>query len=104
MDTGRIVFVPIAGTPGPASVAEILDGEYRIKSRGGVPVGKHRVEVIAMKYTGRETQQRNMAGQNVTAQETISIGPEKYAGTQSPLVVEIPANTDGNIDIEIPAK
>jgi hypothetical protein len=104
VDTGRIVFVPIEGTPGPASVAEITDGQYTIKSRGGVPVGKHRVEVIAMKYTGRETQQRTMAGDQVAAPEKTNIGPEKYAGAQSPLVIEIPANTDGQIDIEIPAK
>ena len=46
-ETGRLRFVPIEGTPGPASTGRIVDGQYRIEARGGVPVGKHRVEVTA---------------------------------------------------------
>ncbi len=53
VELGQIRFVPIDGTSGPASVATIRDGHYRIEARGGVPFGKHRVEIDAQKRTGR---------------------------------------------------
>ena len=46
---GYICFVPVEGTVGPVSSGTIVDGEYRIEDRDGVPVGKHRVEVSASK-------------------------------------------------------
>jgi len=44
MKKGRITLFPLEGTKGPVSGAEIRDGNYSIDSKGGVPVGKHRVE------------------------------------------------------------
>ncbi len=44
MVKGRITLFPMEGTRGPVSGAEIRLGEYRIDSKGGVPVGKHRVQ------------------------------------------------------------
>ena len=103
MDTGTISFVPIDGTPGPASVGRIVDGQYRIDTRGGVPCGKHRVEVDARKKTGRKVQEDD--GYDFrTVDETVRVGPPRYAGNQSPLVREVTADSDGRIDVEIPAK
>ena len=45
IEIGKIQFSPMDGTKGPASSATITKGEYRIDSKGGVPVGKHRVEI-----------------------------------------------------------
>ena len=42
---GQIRFVPIEDTKGPASTGNIVAGEYKIEARGGVPVGKHRIEI-----------------------------------------------------------
>ncbi|QDU56034.1 hypothetical protein [Aeoliella mucimassa] len=44
---GEIRFFPIEKTQGPVSGGPIKDGHYVAKSRGGVPVGKHRVEIQA---------------------------------------------------------
>lgn len=103
VDAGEVRFVPIDGTPGPTSAATILDGEYRIEARGGVPVGKHRVEVDARRKTGRQVERHN--GFEMTlVDETVRAGPEEYAGDRSPLVEEITPDSDGRIDIDIRAK
>ena len=96
---GTLRFVPIDGTPGPSSSAQIVDGQYRIKQWGGVPLGKHRVEVNLRRPTGKKIADR-LSGR--TIDETVGIGPEVYSGAQSPLVVEVEADGDGQIDLAIP--
>ena len=103
-ETGRLRFVPIEGTPGPASTGRIVDGQYRIEARGGVPVGKHRVEVHALKKTGRKVLGPGMEGGMTEVDETVNLAPEQYAGVKSPLKVEVPADSDGRIDIKIPGR
>jgi hypothetical protein len=44
---GQIRFIPHVGTKGPLSIAEILDGKYSCRKSGGVPIGQHRVEILA---------------------------------------------------------
>jgi hypothetical protein len=45
LESGQIRFRPIEGTKGPTSGADIANGQYRVTNRGGVPFGKHRVEI-----------------------------------------------------------
>jgi len=47
VEEGQIRFVPQEGTAGPLSFAEIRQGEYFCDYQGGVPVGSHRVEIVA---------------------------------------------------------
>lgn len=42
---GEVLFYPIDGTPGSVAGGPIKEGQYTAKGRGGVPVGKHRVEI-----------------------------------------------------------
>jgi hypothetical protein len=49
---GEIRFFPLENTPGPVSGAPIRDGLYIADTKGGVPVGKHRVEIEAYKPPG----------------------------------------------------
>lgn len=44
---GQIQYVPIEGTAGPVTSARVVGGKYVCDSKGGVPVGKHRVELLA---------------------------------------------------------
>lgn len=44
---GQIRYVPIEGTTGPVTIARITSGIYVCEAKGGVPVGKHRVEILA---------------------------------------------------------
>ncbi len=99
---GHVRFVPIEGTPGPASTGIIADGQYRIEARGGVPTGKHRVEVLARKKTGRKVRGTRLVMEGSVEDETVLLGPEQYEGEQSPLVLEVTADSDGHLDIEIP--
>jgi hypothetical protein len=97
---GEVLFVPIDGTPGPATAAVIVDGRYRAENRGGVPIGKHRVEVSAQRATGRKVP----TPEGTMVDEAVNIGSPKYAGPQSPLVKEVKADGDGCINLEIPPK
>lgn len=100
---GTVRFMPIDGTPGPASVATIVDGQYRIEARGGVPLGKHRLEVDARQKTGRKVMGSN--GREPTLiDETVRLGPDACAGERSPLRGEVTAQSDGRINIEIPSR
>jgi hypothetical protein len=104
VDDGEVRFVPIEGTSGPVSVGTIVSGEYRIEARGGVPVGKHRVEVRAMRKTAaaRAVAERTTGERMMVAIETF--GPPIYDSPQSPLVKEVTSDGDGRIDVEIPGK
>jgi hypothetical protein len=42
---GEVRFYPIEGTKGAVSGGPIRDGAYTAQGKGGVPVGKHRVEI-----------------------------------------------------------
>ena len=44
---GMIRFIPIKGTEGPSWGAHIIDGRYKAAGKGGVPVGTHKVEILA---------------------------------------------------------
>jgi hypothetical protein len=44
---GQIRFIPHVGTQGPVTIQEIHDGAYSCERLGGVPVGEHRVEILA---------------------------------------------------------
>ncbi len=103
-ETGRLRFVPIEGTRGPASAGQIVDGQYRIEARGGVPVGKHRVEVQVLKKTGRKVLAPGPEGEPAEVDETVNLAPAQYAGAESPLTVEVIAGSDGRIDIEVPRR
>src|SRR5829696_2114237 len=47
VDEGQIHFIPVEGTAGPVTSSRIIGGAYECNDKGGVPVGKHRVELRA---------------------------------------------------------
>jgi hypothetical protein len=97
---GSLRFTPLdASSPLPSTSARIIDGQYRIEQWGGVPLGKYRVQVNARGATGRKTSDP-ISGHAVY--ETVPLGSRVYAGAQSPLVVEVQADGESRIDIEIP--
>jgi hypothetical protein len=52
---GDILFYPIEGTVGPVSGGPIVNGQYEANGKGGVPIGRHRVEIRAYR-SGSSTQ------------------------------------------------
>jgi hypothetical protein len=45
--SGTIRFLPTAATAAPMAAANVMDGNYRVDLRGGVPVGTHKVVIEA---------------------------------------------------------
>jgi hypothetical protein len=97
---GMVRFVPLdAGSALPSASGRIDGGRYRIDGQGGVPLGKYRVEIDAQRAIGQK-RTNPLSGQ--TTEETVTVGPKVYAGAQSPLVAEVKADGDGQIDLAIP--
>jgi hypothetical protein len=78
---GQIRYIPQVGTKGPVSIAEILDGKYSCNRSGGVPIGQHRVEILAWDPT---VPLPMGPGQKTPAQ----LAPKKY-NTESEIVVTL---------------
>jgi len=53
LQEGEIRFVPLDGTIGPLTIAQIIDGKYIANNHEGVPVGRHRVEIRRYDFTDR---------------------------------------------------
>ena len=71
-----------------------------MEARGGVPLGTHRVEVVAKRKTGRQV----FGGpEGALADETVTMGPAIYATEESPLKFELTADSDGEFNVNIPA-
>ena len=83
---GQIRFVPIDGTRGPISGGVIKDGKYSATGKGGVPVGRHRVEIYGYRPVGKKK-----AGLS-EGPESEQYIPAKYSGGSS-LTAEVNADS-----------
>ena len=99
-DSGEIRFVPIDGTPGSVAAASIVDGQYRIAGRGGLVVGTYRVEIVAKKKTGRQTEQDN-GFEVAMVDEQVQISATQYGGADSPLTHQVSSDRDGSVDFKL---
>lgn len=54
LKSGRISFLPTEGTPGPATGTVIENGQFEILLAQGPVQGKHRVEIMAVRPTGKK--------------------------------------------------
>ena len=102
-DSGEVRFIPIDGTSGSTNAGVIVNGEYRIEGRGGVPVGEYRIEIVAKKKTGRTVTEYN-GFEMATVDEAAVISPPIYAGNKSPLTQKISSSDDGKVDFSLPAE
>ena len=85
---GRIRFVPIAPDVGPVSISFVKDGRFTTAEFGGVPVGRHRVEILAYDTTDLATRDSGF-GQPPPPQ----LLPPKY-NKQSELTLEIVSGSE----------
>jgi hypothetical protein len=49
LPTGTIRFTPLTGTKAPPAAAQIVEGHYRVATRGGVPIGEHKIQIEAFR-------------------------------------------------------
>jgi len=83
--TGTIIFLPEPGMNLPVSSARITDGKYAVEANGGVPIGKHRVEITGWAHAVEETLPTDMTTPNKNPQ----LLPDKYnTKSELELVVE----------------
>ncbi|MES2788653.1 MAG: hypothetical protein V4719_03455 [Planctomycetota bacterium] len=80
---GTVSFIPPEGSGLPVSGAEIQDGQYDCSKNGGVPVGKHRVEI-----NGWSTPPTDQGAADLTAPTQAPLIPKKY-NTQSELTLSV---------------
>lgn len=99
---GQIRFIPIEGTKAPISAASISDGEYSIDSRGGVPVGTHKIEIIAHRIDRRYAGSTGASSEDVdTAPPRLQYLPKKYnAETELQMLIE-PGNRKITKDFDL---
>ena len=76
IENGEIRFNPIEGTQGPPSGAPIVDGHYRAVAKGGVPVGKHSVQIEAYDTSANSGSSEMVAGGRAGAR--VNYLPDKY--------------------------
>ena len=62
LEKGQIRFIPHESSATWVSGAYIVDGEYRVDTKGGVPVGKHNVEIMAQRPTADYLQRNGPPG------------------------------------------
>jgi hypothetical protein len=87
---GQIRFVPIDGTKGPISGGVIKDGKYSATGKGGVPVGRHRVEIYG--YRPAKNAKGGKMSEGPDSEQYI---PAKYSGGSS-LTAEVTAESASN--------
>jgi len=89
---GQIRFFPTTDTQAPVSGAEIADGEYAVRAKGGVPVGTHRIEIVGYRP---DPKYRELAE---------SLPPDATELERPPQQQYIPAkyNTQSELEITIP--
>ena len=93
---GSIAFVPIEGTKGPKVGANIQQGRYHIDRSGGPLAGRHRVEIVSVRKTGRQLK----VGQEII-DEMMNFIPAKYSGETSELVVDIQPGGKNVFDFDL---
>jgi len=103
IQNGEIRFYPIGGTPGSVSGGPIRDGQYIAKGRGGVSVGKSRVEIRGYRAPSGLTQGKTPLG----AEEglpAVQYLPPKY-NTRSELTTTIESDSsDAEKDFNLSGK
>lgn len=101
-DGGEVRFVPIDGNSGPVGVADVVDGGYSISARGGVPAGRHRIEIEPLRKSGRKVAGKPPFSEG-SIDELLPFGSRQYGTSNSPLTIDTAELTNGEFNIEVPA-
>ena len=93
---GQIRFAPIEGTKGPISGGVIKDGKYEAQGKGGVPLGKHRVEIYG--YRPIKKAAGGLQNEGGDAEQFI---PAKYSGGSSLTATITAQNASEPVDFKL---
>lgn len=102
VENGEILFYPVESTVGPVSGATIVEGKFVADGKGGVPVGKHRVEIRAYDLSAsRPTPPPDASGARRQYQPRTQYLPDRF-NRKSTLFVTVP--NDGTFERDFALK
>ncbi|MCI0359815.1 MAG: hypothetical protein L0211_15165 [Planctomycetaceae bacterium] len=99
---GRILFLPIAPSKGPAVSATIVNGEYQLERREGPIAGANRVEVEADLNLGFAIDDEAAFARRGGRPLPPNPVPAEF-NRNSKLVIEIKPREQNSLDISVPA-
>lgn len=82
---GKISFMPLPGTASPTAGGTITDGKFNISNDKGVRPGAFRVEIKALRATGKKTRD-DLSGESIDQKRQYI--PDRY-NENSGLTVDI---------------
>ncbi len=98
LERGSILFTPVDGTKGSVAGGPIENGRYRLSSDKGPALGKNRVEIRAIRKTGKMIQ-KPLAPNGQMIEESVEAIPPRY-NSASTLKTEVKAGENTtNFDV-----
>lgn len=96
IEEGSITFIPMGGTQGPTSGAEIKNGEYKTQPELGPVYGLHRVEITAYRKGAKSKDVEGVKG---------ATGGPSAGGATTPIDMYIPVkyNQKSELTLEVVA-
>jgi hypothetical protein len=98
--TGSIVFTPHSGTKGPTAGSKIDQGRFSISQAGGTFFGTFRVDITAVRKTGRKVT-GHFSGQMID--EIVQFVPARY-NRESELTVEVTEKGPSQFEFALKSK
>ena len=102
VEQGTLSLVPIETTEGPSAGAVIERGTYFIPAARGPVAGNYRVEIKAMRKTGRQIEDPKRAPPDNLIDEIEQYVPARY-NVQSKLTVVLQSGRNENVDFDLEA-
>ena len=99
---GSIVFLPQAGTKSPTCGGTISQGHFSIAPAGGAACGTFRVEITAVRNTGRKVKSFHM-GQSIEKDESEQYIPARY-NSQSELTATVSEQGPNRFEFALKSK
>ena len=103
IEQGGISFIPLPPLAGPTAGARITAGKYQIPAIQGPLPGKHRVEIKAMRKTGRQIVNDMQPPPDNLVDEIEQFVPPRY-NTQSTLTMDIIQGKNEQANFELKSK
>jgi hypothetical protein len=96
---GAIKFVPMPGVAGVVTGTDIKDGQYELPANIGTSPGQHRVEITAVRKTGKMVQ--NPLGKigDMIEMETSAVAPRFNSASELTVTIS-PGDNVHDFDVE----
>ncbi len=101
VELGMIAFLPIEGTVGVATAAEIKDGQYSLPAAKGPGIGRNRVEIRVARKTGKMIP-KGLSSTGKMVEEQVEAAAPRF-NAQSTLTVDVKSG-ENTADFDVASK